>query len=148
VLAGLHEHSSIFLKQPVHTTKLLQPMGVHASNVLASLPQLHFCMQELRWLNIYLACVCAARNFPGFSSIPVNYHSAPGSAWSKERQLYSRRHYRWRRNSGISLFPLYPDMMFGISSFNAQNTGGASTTTTASDFGGVTGNSTNGTGAP
>jgi hypothetical protein len=40
--------------QPVQTTKLLQPMGVHASNVLASLPQLHFCMQELRWISIYL----------------------------------------------------------------------------------------------
>ena len=47
-----------------------------------------------------------------------------------------------------SLFLLYPEMMFGTSSFNSQNTGGAPTTTTASDFGGVTGNSTNGTGAP
>jgi hypothetical protein len=54
MLAGLHEHSPTFLKQPVQTTKLLQPMGVHASNVLASLPQLHFCMQELRWISIYL----------------------------------------------------------------------------------------------
>jgi hypothetical protein len=46
-----------------------------------------------------------------------------------------------------SLFLLSPDMMFGISSFNAQNT--AEAPTTASDyFGGVTGNSTNGTGAP
>jgi hypothetical protein len=47
-----------------------------------------------------------------------------------------------------SLFLLYLDMMFRTSSFNAQNTGGAPTTTIAGDFGGVTGNSTNRTGAP
>jgi len=32
------------LKQPLQTTNVLQPVGVHASNDLESLPQLHFCI--------------------------------------------------------------------------------------------------------
>jgi hypothetical protein len=32
------------LKQPLQTTNVLQPAGVHASNDLESLPQLHFCI--------------------------------------------------------------------------------------------------------
>ncbi len=39
------------LKQPVHTTNMLHPIGVHASKVLESLPQLHLCMHNLLHLN-------------------------------------------------------------------------------------------------
>lgn len=34
------------LKQPLQTTNVLQPAGVHASNDLESLPQLHFCIDS------------------------------------------------------------------------------------------------------
>lgn len=34
----------MFLKQPVHTTMVLQPIGVHASNVFETLPHGHFFM--------------------------------------------------------------------------------------------------------
>ncbi len=37
-------HSDISLLQPLQTTTVLQPNGVHASNDLDSLPQLHFCI--------------------------------------------------------------------------------------------------------
>jgi hypothetical protein len=35
-------HSVMVLKQPVHTVRVLQPSGEHASNDLIPLPQLHF----------------------------------------------------------------------------------------------------------
>lgn len=41
-----HEHSDTSLKQPLQTTNVLQPVGVHASNDLESLPQLHFCIDS------------------------------------------------------------------------------------------------------
>jgi hypothetical protein len=131
VLAGLHEHSSIFLKQPVQTTKLLQPMGVHASNVLASLPQLHFCMQELRWLSIYLACVSASRNSQAFLLFMLITILLPAQHGQRRGNFIAGAIIAGDAIAG-SLFLLWLDMMFAISSFNAQNTSGAPTT--VSDF--------------
>jgi hypothetical protein len=81
-------------------------VGVHASNVLASLPQLHFCMQELHWLSIYLACVCATRNFSGFSSILLITILLTAQHRQSRGNLYCGRHYRWRRNSRFAVSTL------------------------------------------
>lgn len=53
---GPHEHDSVSFRQPEQTVKVVQPIGEHASNDLASLPQPHFAIGGLFGYKQYLAC--------------------------------------------------------------------------------------------
>ena len=54
------------LKQPLHSTNVLQPKGVHASNDLESLPQLHF---SIGWFRLHKNICCIAEPKDKFESV-------------------------------------------------------------------------------